>query len=411
MRATCRFAGGRPAFYEGIRSPVKAALEDIKSLMNVVHSTTSLNVRNGGPPRTISQLCDHLAQSGVGVHIVSLKDGERKDLVLPEAARVTLASHSGRSGNRKAFHAALAQTLRVDQAQVLHDHGIWRATNHEAACIAESIKVPLVISPRGMLEPWALRYKAWKKKLAWFLYQHRDLRRATLLHATAFMEADNLRAIGLRQPIAVIPNGVPIPVACREQVSHQGKRRALFLSRIHLKKGIPNLLHAWRQVNPKDWELIIAGPDEGNHLRDLHSLCRQLGIAQSVKFMGPVYGVAKWDLYRSADVFVLPTFSENFGVVVAEALATGVPVITTKGTPWKELEKFGCGWWIEIGVEPLVEALQTATGMNDEDRADMGLRGRSLIKDCYGWAHVAGQMKAAYAWICGQGEKPVNVHD
>jgi glycosyltransferase involved in cell wall biosynthesis len=173
-------------------------------------------------------------------------------------------------------------------------------------------------------------------------------------------------------------------------------------------KGLLNLVNAWAQLAPVGWRLRIAGPDDVDHYNKVHALIRLLKVEDSIDYVGPVDGVAKSALYNGADVFVLPTFTENFGVVVAEALAHGVPVITTQGAPWADLEKFGCGWWVEIGVDPLMRALREATELTDLDRHTMGQRGRSYVRR-YDWSGVANVTADVYRWLLGQGSRPVCV--
>jgi len=260
-----------------------------------------------------------------------------------------------------------------------------------------------------MLEPWATKHKRWKKRLAMSLYQLRDLESARALVVTAETEYSNLRQLGLKQPIAVIPNGVNLPddMALKPTLSESRdiQRTVLFLSRIQEVKGLPNLVEAWARLRPVGWRLQIAGPDEAGHLGKVLALAGQLRVADSMEYVGEVDDKAKSSLYRQADLFVLPTFSENFGVVVAEALAHGLPVITTKGAPWKDLVTYGCGWWIDIGVAPLVDALRVATALSDRERRAMGLRGRIYVQR-YNWTDIAKDMAALYRWVLREGGRP-----
>jgi glycosyltransferase involved in cell wall biosynthesis len=232
------------------------------------------------------------------------------------------------------------------------------------------------------------------------------LQTARALHATALQEADNLRRLGLRQPIAVVPNGVKMPPLLKPLRSPATPHIALFLSRIHPKKGLLELVEAWRVTRPSDWKVIIAGPDEGGHRRVVEEKIRRAGLGNNFEFAGMVDGAAKTALYQRAELFLLPSFTENFGVVVAEALACGVPVITTKGTPWQGLMTHRCGWWIDIGVEHLIAAIQEATSLLDEERHAMGQRGRQYVERNFGWSSIAEQMLSVYRWILGQGDKP-----
>src|SRR5258707_9941459 len=149
------------------------------------------------------------------------------------------------------------------------------------------------------------------------------------------------------------------------------------------------MIEAWNRVRPQGWELLIAGPDEGGHFAEVRAKVRACGLAERITFAGEVWGEAKIKLYCESELFVLPSFSENFGLVIAEALGCGVPVITTRATPWAELEQRDCGRWIEVGIEPLVRALRQAVSLPPETLRQMGRRGRELITANYGWAPLA----------------------
>lgn len=176
-------------------------------------------------------------------------------------------------------------------------------------------------------------------------------------------------------------------------------KNVLYTGRVTPIKGLDNLCKAVEKVDMADWRIVIVGPDQENHVSELKALASRLGVDGSIEFVGPKYGEELQDLYASADLFVLPSYSENFGSVVIEALAHSVPVITTKGTPWEELETRKCGWWIDIGVEPLATALQTAMSLSDEERREMGMRGRKLVEEKYTWPAVAKMLEAAYKEI------------
>ena len=198
---------------------------------------------------------------------------------------------------------------------------------------------------------------------------------------------------------------MPCNVIRHSSLLNRSIRTALFLSRVHPKKGLLNLVRAWSNLSPKNWRLCIAGPNEGGHLDEVMALAQQFGINDSVEYVGEVDGEQKDALYRMADIFVLPTFSENFGVVVVEALVHGIPVITTHGAPWADLEVYGCGWWVEIGVDPLQEALREAMALSDDERHAMGERGKEYV--CrYNWEDIAHQTMAMYRWILRKGDKP-----
>lgn len=309
---------------------------------------------------------------------------------------------------RQAVHQALASAQAERRRAIVHVHGLWRPELHWAVCEARAKGLPFALQPHGMLEPWALTHKGLKKRLAMRLYQRRDLEAAPLLVATAEAEYRAFRAQGLRNPVAIIPLG--IDRVDEETSSHRAnpeERHLLFLSRIHPVKGLLDLIRAWARVSPAypQWRLAIAGPDEGGHLAKVLALAKSSGVAQSVRYLGMLQGEAKAAALRSADLFVLPTYSENFGLVVLEALAHGLPVITTRAAPWEDLLRHRCGWWTDVGVVPLTEALREAMSLSDEARKAMGVRAKACAAQ-YAWGSIAQRMAEAYEWVLGQCARP-----
>jgi glycosyltransferase involved in cell wall biosynthesis len=381
---------------------INVELEGEMERLSVIHSCYSLGVECGGPPRSITQLCNPLSElnADVAIHVFKGEDEE----VIPVPAVSILRSENGGVVNlRERVSASEVPT-------VIHQHGIWLPSAHKVTQLARELDLPLVLSPRGMMEPWAMANRRWKKLAAWYLYQHRDCRSVQAFHATSDMEAESIRRLGLKQPIIVLPNGVlPAPAepldpnACQKG---REKKTALFLSRINPKKGLPLLLQAWADLMPTNWELVIAGNDDENHLPELEAMVVSLGLQNCVKFTGPLFDVDKDTAYRRADIFILPTYSENFGIVVAEALSYEVPVITTTGTPWAELKEHNCGWWVEPTVVGITGALDAALNSSPDVLLSMGERGNSLVRDRYAWTQIAENMQLAYQWLLGRAPKP-----
>lgn len=353
----------------------------------------------------MTALCDAQAASNTDVHLAARRDGQVSDAVQPGNPNVGLLLHGSSITETYRARRGIVQQV-AEGTGIVHDHGLWLPSNYVTARAAARFITPYIVSTRGMLQPWSLQQERAKKAVAWRLYQRRILATASVLHATADSEADAIRSLGLKTPVAVISNGVAMPEVDGDPKPGSKTRRALFLSRVHPGKGLDSLLRAWGQVRPKGWELIVAGPEEGGHRRELEELSDRLGLHDVVSFLGAVADSEKWDLYASAELFVLPTHSENFGIVVAEAMAAGLPVITTKGAPWAVLETIRSGWWIDHGVEPLVEALQHAVSLPDEERRAMGERGRAHVEKSYSWDTVAEKMIAVYTWMLGQGSRP-----
>lgn len=289
---------------------------------------------------------------------------------------------------------------------LIHINGVWNWPYHKIAQRAYKYGVPVVWSPHGSLSRWALRYKWWKKLPAWWLYQKNDMMRATLIHVTAESEMNDIRRLGLGNRVVVAPLGVHIPICSGietilkvpERVRE--KKRLLFIGRIAPIKGLDNLCRAYCAAKMYEkWRLMIVGPDSEDHISELKKLVGALHIADYVDFPGPKFGDELVRAYCESDLFVLPSYSENFGSVVIEALVHGKPVISTKGTPWKKLVEYKCGWWVDIGVEPLKNVLIEAMSFSDEELREMGERGRKMVEVEYSWPAIANKMEEAYCGI------------
>ena len=361
--------------------------------MRLLHVTMGISPEGGGPTRSVKGLCRALDRAGEDVSLLVLHGNHPFE----DRGNVNVIYASGGDAVRSRGTrdtTVMTQALDVRAYDIVHLHGLWDMGLHKVVRECRKWKVPYVISPRGMLDPWALGVKKWKKLLAMCLYQKNDLKHAAAFHATAEAEASHIRMLGFKQPIIIAPNGVDLPEVMPERTV--GTHTAIFLSRLHPGKGLLTLAEAWARVKPVGWRMLVVGPDSYGHKKEVEARLEQLGIAEAWEFAEEMDDVAKWKAYRSADLLAHPSVSENFGITIAEGLAAELPVICTKGTPWSDVESRHCGWWIDLGVEPLVDALKEATAMSDEERRQMGANGRRLVAEKYTWGAVVKAMVDGY---------------
>jgi glycosyltransferase involved in cell wall biosynthesis len=385
--------------------------------LRAVHVIAGLEASHGGPSYCVPRLCEALMAGGAEATLLSVAH-----------AGPTQSNLSGKGYGDLRFvwdyvHTPFLRNLRISSAfsvklrhlaivaDVIHNHGLWLMPNIQAGRAATHAQKPLVVSPHGMLSPAALAFSGLKKRAFWKLLQGPVVRQAACIHATSAAEYEEIRGFGLTNPVSIIPNGIDLPEElAKPSRKVDAHRVVLSLGRIHPKKGLDGLIRAWAaiEVARPDWRLRIVGPSEAGHSDELQALAISLGLAR-VSIEGAAYGEAKQAAYRDADLFVLPTMNENFGLSVGEALAAGMPAISTKGAPWSGLEAEGCGWWIAHGVEPLAAALANATAMPSEVLSAMGAKGRAWMDRDFSWDRVACDMICTYRWLKGGSDKPSTI--
>ena len=295
------------------------------------------------------------------------------------------------------FRRQWTRLLRQERPDVVHVNGIWMLHTWIAQREAQRMGIRTFVMPHGMLEPWILGRHRLRKRAALMLYQGRALRQADGLVATAESEKAQLLRLGFNHSVSTIPNGIDArAISLRTDWGARG--RVLFLSRIHPKKGIELLMEAAAMMGDalRGCTITIAGEGDAAYVSELKARAAASGLCCTFNFVGGVYGDDKWRLLREADVFALPTLSENFGIVVAEALACGTPVITTKGAPWADLTARGCGWWIDRSAETLAAALKQALGLTAAERERMGRAGRRLVEEKYSAESAAKALMEIY---------------
>lgn len=292
-------------------------------------------------------------------------------------------------------------------SDIMHTNGLWAMPNVYPGWSTEGTECKLVVSPRGMLQPWARNHKRFKKSLFWRMIQRSSIEGAAMFHATAETEYDSIRASGFQQPVIVLPNGIDLPPLREPRSRSRTRRQLLFLARIHPIKGLDILLRSWKEVEAQfpTWELKIVGPDNEGYLATMRNLASGLDL-QRASFAGPAYGSDKQAALAAADLYILPTHTENFGVTIAEALAASLPVIVGRGAPWQRVEERGCGWWIENSVQEVTTTLRKTLSLSTQELDERGRRGRRWMEEEFSWSGIAEDMAAAYQWIRKGGSPP-----
>ncbi|QYJ00061.1 glycosyltransferase [Thalassovita mediterranea] len=381
--------------------------------LSVVHVVASVDDEAAGPSISVPRLAEAQKREGVSVELSTVATSAPPAINL--APSVEHRRHKPSFSSVPVFCRLVPSkamrrdlTMRAASIDVAHTHGLWLLPNIYPSCMADS-GTRIVLSPRGMLGAEALAFSRKKKRIFHALLQKRALEKVSLLHATSEAEAGDIRAFGLTAPIVIAPNGIDIP--CDGTIIRKTEPRTILsLGRIHPKKGLDRLIHAFaglKQDYP-NWRLRIIGPSELGHGPVLQRLAGELGCS-AVSIEPPVFGDEKLAAYQEASIFALPTRHENFAMTVAEALAAGTPVISTKGAPWAGLNTAGCGLWVDHGPEPMRAALSSLMALSDEERAQMGARGRAWMASDFSWGGVAQTIVRAYEWIKDGGETPESI--
>lgn len=383
--------------------------------LRAVHIISHLDPKYGGVSAVVPQLGRAIANGPTGCQIQLGAFCEPREHFRPAAARDLPIEYFPVS--RRGWRAAPASndTLSklVTQSSLLHIHGVWQLSTAASASIARRHKTPYIISAHGMLESWALGNKRWKKHLYLALVERANLRGAACLHALTAAEVDDYRRLGLRNPIAVIPNGVEVPTRISEEtfLSHfpglAGKRLILFLGRIHYKKGLDILVQAWESI-ARSWpdaHLVLAGPDFEGTKAAIQTRIQAADLSHRVTFTGMLTGDLKWSALAASEHFVLPSYSEGLSVSTLEAMGSGKPIIITDHCNLPEAGVAGAGTIIPAQARDLEQALHCMLRLSTQARLDMGARGAQLVADRFSWPIVGDQMARLYRWVLG-GPKP-----
>lgn len=387
-------------------------------MMKILHTVSGIWEHTGGPAEVIPLLCEHMVLNNAEVSLATLSGPLSKTAKRCSSQGVRLYTYPVFMRQSPWYSRAIKKGLNqlIADADIVHGNGMWEYTNWITAQISLREKKPYLMSFHGSI----INYGSWrlKHRIAWKFLDGIYVKKAACLHACTDVELSFIRSLGLQNPVAVIPNGIELwdsisPDAARQLIPEfpVGKN-FLYISRIHPQKGIFDLLKSWKSLlDPNsDWYLTIAGPGDPGNIRMLRDFIESNRMQSRTKYLGPLDGEQRTAAYHLADVVVLPSHTENFGLVVGEALACQKPIITTTRVPWPEIVNRKCGWWIEPGVESLTNVLRDVMTINDGGMKEMGRRGKELIISNYTWPKVADMMLDVYKWILGGGAPPMHVN-
>ena len=378
-------------------------------LLTTLHSG-SLNVNAGGPALSMSLTLKGLEKAGVKTVALCEQIPSDGKLIAPDLnVRFT---HSGKYvtfAYVDNIHECLKKAVDVD---IYHIHGTWMHHGLAISRYARKVEKPYVVSPRGMLYPQALAHHALLKKVMMKLYQKKVFAEAACVQATCKEEMEYYRALGFKNPVAVLPNPIDINGVIDREIPKKPIFNVGYLGRLHPRKRVERLIYAFNELKRvKECRLVIIGGGDKAYQTFLEAEVKRLKIENVVEFTGFLTGKEKDDAITGLSLLVVPSDFENFGNIVTEALVRGVPVIASRGMPWQELEEHHCGWWIDNGQESINQTLLEAAALPNEKRMRMGVNGKRLMYENYSVEVLGKKMKRLYEWILHGGEKPEFVYE
>ena len=362
------------------------------NIMKIIHYIPSIDRMAGGISTYMQVLAKPLGTMAE-VHIMT--HASENPLPMENCKVHDIPRYRPFSGVWKKAVVDLLDSVRPD---IVHVNCCWTPDCAMIQRLAQKRGYKVVLTPHGMLEPWIIKRHYWTRKVpALWLYQKAAVQRADCVQATAESERDNLLKLGYNSNIKVVRLGIDAD-GIEMKNSWKKTRQILFLSRVHVKKGINFLVEAADVLRNElqGYKILVAGEGDADYVEAMNRMICDRGLQDIVQLIGGVYGEEKWRLFQTSDFFVLPTHSENFGLAIAESLASGTPVITTVGTPWSDLNSSEAGAWIEIGTEPLVETLRRFLSLTEDELETMGRNGRKLIETKYSAHVMAEQMMEVY---------------
>jgi len=380
--------------------------------MRILHVITSLDARTGGVAVALLGMAQAQASAGLTVSVATHNNLNDDPLPIErlrqQGVNVQLFGPVGRPllwphGSKELLGRQLAN------ADVVHIHGLWEEILHRAARGAGA--TPYIISPHGMLDPWSLRQSRWRKRIYIAVRLRRNLGSAAALHFTTAQERDLVARFALKSGSIIEPCGVDLGEFAdlppggdfrKKYPILLNRKLIIFMSRIHPKKGLDLLVPAFSKLKDRDAVLAIAGPDSDGYQHQVESMVKAHGVQHRVVFTGMLRGVDRLAALADADLFVLPSYQENFGVVVVEALAAGTPVIISDQVNlYPDVLAAEVGEVVPTDVDRLAGAMDR--WLADETlRRSAGEKARLFARARYDWRSIAGRWKEHYAALIGR---------
>lgn len=390
-------------------------------MIKTTNMVSSVSRRAGGLYYSVRRLAQSMAELGlVDVEVMSLEDEFSPEDVtdwMPLKPRLYPVAGPRAFG----YSMGLREAVLGSDMALLHSHGLWMFPSKLSLEWSRRRRRPYLISPHGMLDPWALKHSRFKKAVASFLFENDNLKGAACIRSLCASETEAVRSLGLGRPICQIPNGVDVPEdgpggpAPWSRQLKESDKVLLYLGRIHPKKGLANLVEAFSRLNREgkvpqhSWYLVIAGWDQAGHEDQLKQMARELKMESRILFPGPLFNQEKAAAFRHATAFILPSFSEGLPVAVLEAWAYGLPVLATKECNLPEGFEKGAAMRIPTDADGIRAGLEDLFSLGPEDLREMGRKGRALVKVKFTWNRVAKDMVSVYFWLLGSGPKPACV--
>ncbi|MGO4126582.1 glycosyltransferase [Inquilinus sp. YAF38] len=383
--------------------------------IKIAHLLPTACLSDGGPPTALRLLCEATQQSpAISLEVFALERNAISDR--QGWGNVPIHMSPVQGPRSFGYSRSLQAALRESDADLLHVHGLWMYTSIAAMRWAAHTRKPYLVSPHGMLDPWALANHGWKKRIAMRAYEDAHLRGASCLHALCESEAHSIRALGLTAPICRVPNGAILPEGVLPRPEWRTRLPAdanilLYLGRLTPKKGPAQLIRAWATLeaaapSAPPWHLVFVGPGSEAYCAELEKLVASLGVGTSVHFTGPIYGRDKIATLASANAFILPSFSEGMPNAALEAWAHGLPSLLTPQCNLPEGFEHGAALSIDPNESAIANGLRRLIGMTDSERRAMGARGRALVASRFSWPAVASQFEDVYRWLLGFQARP-----